>query len=154
MRVRAAKDGLVLRAIAGTNNVLLAMELSAAKRKGCLGFSLQRADLGTGERQWLSTGLRFSIDENNKSVTSARGPIQKFRWGDYTAEPGRRYVYRAVARYGSPSEIVREGIDAERLPDSDTIKGGVQVEVRTENTRDPETAIYFNRGAAASEAYV
>jgi hypothetical protein len=45
MRVKASKDGLTLRTIAGTNNVLVAMDLIEAKRKGCLGFSIERTDV-------------------------------------------------------------------------------------------------------------
>ena len=40
MRARASKDGLTLRIIAGSNNVLLAMDLEEPKQKGCLGFTM------------------------------------------------------------------------------------------------------------------
>jgi hypothetical protein len=77
------------------------------------------------------------------------------RASDYTLEPGKRYRYRAVARYEKVREIIDKGLDVEKRMVFDTIEGGVTVEVRTENNRLPaDTAIFFNRGAAASDAYV
>lgn len=154
MRARASKDGLTVRLIAGSYNVLLAMDLSEAKRANCLGFTIERTDLDTGDRRWLPNLVRFPSDPNGRNVTSARAPIQKFRWGDYTTEPGKRYRYRVVARYGSAADILGEGVSAEKPGAFDTIPGGVVVEVYTENSRLNETAVFFNRGAAASEAYV
>lgn len=168
MRAKASKDGLTLRAIAGTNNVLLAMDLIEAKRQGCLGFSIERTDVDTGDRRWLPNMLRFPSDQTDAPLpsdtkdkvkpgvlTTARAPLQKFRWGDYTLEPGKRYRYRAVARYEKVREIIDKGLEAEKRMVFDTIEGGVTVEVRTENNRLPaDTAVFFNRGAAASDAYV
>jgi hypothetical protein len=57
MRAKASKEGLTLRAIAGTSNVLLAMDLTDAKRAGCLGFSIERTDVETGDRRWLPNML-------------------------------------------------------------------------------------------------
>ena len=156
MRAKASKEGLTLRAIAGTSNVLLAMDLTGAKRAGCLGFSIERTEVETGDRRWLPNMLQFKSDTHDRTLlTTARAPLQKFRWGDYTLEPGKRYRYRAVARYGSAADVIDEGLDAEKRWVFDTIPGGVSVEVRTENNRLPaDTAVIFNRGAAASEAYV
>src|SRR5258706_15093853 len=122
MRARASKDGMTLRVIAGSNNVLLAMDLEESKRKGCLGFTIERTDLDTGERRWLPNMLRFDSDpldaadisqaaipsvgdevekksakkkaakkskpagpdQDAPMVSTARAPLQKFRWGDYT----------------------------------------------------------------------
>ena len=63
MRARASRDGLTLRVIAGTNNALLALDLSDAKRKDCLGFTIERTDLDTGERRWIPNMLRFPSDK-------------------------------------------------------------------------------------------
>jgi len=173
-----------LRVIGGSSNALLAMDLDEDSRKGCLGFSIERTDLDTGERRWLPNMLRFPSDplspaevpapgadtstENKKStkkakklpaemdvpmVSSARAPLQTFRWGDYTLDPGKRYRYRIVARYGTASDIIQEGKEADRRHDFDSIAGGVAVEIKTENNRSPDVAVFFNRGAAASRAY-
>lgn len=154
MRVKASKDGLTLRVIAGTNNALLALDLNDARRKDCLGFSIERTDLDTGDRRWLPNMLRFPSDPNGENVTTARAPLQKFRWGDYTIEPGKRYRYRAIARFGAAEDVRREGVGAEKPGAFDEIAGGALVEIRAENSRNDHTAVFFNRGAAASEAYV
>jgi phosphatidylserine/phosphatidylglycerophosphate/cardiolipin synthase-like enzyme len=143
-----------VRIIAGTHAVLLAFDLADERRAGCLGFSIERTDVGTGDRRWLPNSLRFMSDPNPEWVTTARAPLQKFRWGDYTTEPGRLYRYRVVARYGTPAEILAQGIDAERPGGFDAIPGGVALELRTEDCRNEATSIFFNRGAAASQAYV
>jgi phosphatidylserine/phosphatidylglycerophosphate/cardiolipin synthase-like enzyme len=199
MRARASKDGLTLRVIAGSNNVLLAMDLEDAKRQGCLGFTIERTDMDSGERRWLPNMLRFEADpldaadisqqaipsikgvpgdkpaksaksakvkapavkkskkaapeEDAPMVSTARAPLQKFRWGDYTLDPGKRYRYRVVARYGSAADIVKEGKESERRREFDSIAGGVSVEIKTESNRGSDVAVFFNRGAAASRAY-
>src|SRR5258707_1390725 len=165
MRAPASKDGMTLRVIAGSNNVLLAMDLEESKRNGCLGFTIERTDLDTGERRWLPNMLRFDSDpldaadiaqqaipavEDNKKkkpskkaktppaaapdqdapmVSTAGAPLQKFRWGDYTLDPGKRYRYRVIPRYDPPAKIVQDGKEAERRRDFDSIPGGVSVEI-------------------------
>lgn len=84
------------------------MDLPENKRAGCLGFSIQRTDLGpkgspppaTPQTRWLPNLLRFPKDTNDKNVTTDRAPVQKFRWGDYTARPGHAYRYQVTAQYG------------------------------------------------------
>jgi phosphatidylserine/phosphatidylglycerophosphate/cardiolipin synthase-like enzyme len=182
MRAQASKDGLTLRVIAGSNNALLAMDLSESKRHGCLGFTIERTDLDTGKRRWLPNLLRFPSDPLHPSglkpvkppkkpkgktkagagkapdmevpsVSSARAPLQKFRWGDYTLDPGKRYRYRVIARNGSAAEIAATGKEAEQRHAFDSIEGGVSVEVRTENNSAKDAGVFFNRAAAASRAY-
>ena len=154
MRARASKDGLTVRVIAGTHAALLAFDLADERRAGCLGFSIERTDVGTGDRRWLPNSLRFLSDPQKEQVTTARAPLQKFRWGDYTTEPGRLYRYRVVARYGTPADMIAQGLLAERPGGFDVIPGGVTLELRTEDNRSEATSIFFNRGAAASQAYV
>jgi len=182
MRAQASKDGLTLRVIAGSNNVLLAMDLIESKRHGCLGFTIERTDLDTGQRRWLPNLLRFPSDPLDRSelkivsppkkkkgktksgpgkapdmevpsVSTARAPLQKFRWGDYTLDPGKRYRYRVVARYGKARDIVDTGKKAEQRHAFDSIEGGVTVEVKTENNSAKDAGVFFNRAAAASRAY-
>ena len=150
MRAKAAKDGLTLRAIAGVNSVLLAFDLNDVLRPHCLGFSVERTDMDTGKRRWLPNMLRFSSDICAAGPTTARAPLQAFRWGDYTTGPGKHYAYRLVARSGTAADVIKEGTAAEK---GGNIDGGVTVEVRTENNAAPATAVFFNRGAAASKAY-
>jgi phosphatidylserine/phosphatidylglycerophosphate/cardiolipin synthase-like enzyme len=146
MRASQTKDGLTLRAIAGTNNVLLGIDLTPAKRTGCLGFSIWRTDLGAPAAAGPAVPkpfpslLRFVSDKDKAPTTSDLAPIQKFHWGDYTTHPGGHYRYKVTARYGKPGAL--------------TDGPSVEIEVTTENpATSRDAAVFFNRGAAASQAY-
>lgn len=152
MRVSMTKSGLTVRVIAGTHNAILAIDLQANKRTDCLGFSIQRTDLGPtakpfaeGERKsrWLPNMLRFPSDTSDGPITTEVAPLQKFRWGDYTLKPASTYRFRVVPRYGKPGKLTTRK----------ELKDGVEVEVTTEDSNAPETAIFFNRAAAASQAF-
>jgi phosphatidylserine/phosphatidylglycerophosphate/cardiolipin synthase-like enzyme len=151
MRVSAFQDGLTVRIITGTHSLLLGFDLEEAKRSGCLGFAIQRTDLGSSANplpvsqqnpRWILNRLRFPKDpsqDDYKPDTSDRSPVQKFRWGDWTVQPGENYRYTVTARYGTWDHL--------------TDGPSVQVEVSTEDPHAPQSSVFFNRGAAASEAY-
>ncbi len=151
MRASAVQDGLTVRIIAGTHSVLLGFDLEEARRTGCLGFSIQRTDLGPQsaplptqqqKSRWIPNRLRFPQDPSSRDYeldTSYHSPIQKFRWGDWTVHPGQCYRYQVTARYGT----------WDHLTDGPT----VQLEVNTEDAKSPLNSVFFNRAAAASEAY-
>lgn len=155
MRASTTKGGLTLRVIAGTRNAILAFDLQENKRKGCLGFSIQRTDFGPAEKpfspkqrkaRWLPNMLRFPsvpLSKDQKFSTTEDAPLQKFRWGDYTLDPGHTYRYKVIPRYGKPSKL-------ETRPE---FKDGVEIEITTEDPNFEETAVFFNRGAAASKAF-
>lgn len=151
MRASAVQDGLTFRVIAGTHSLLLGFDLDEAQRAGCLGFAIQRTDLGTPaaplpeSRQkpwWIYNRLRFPKDPlqgDYKPDTSDHSPIQKFRWGDWTVHPGECYRYRVTARYGTWDHL--------------TDGPSVELEIQTEDPSSPSSSVFFNRAAAASEAY-
>jgi phosphatidylserine/phosphatidylglycerophosphate/cardiolipin synthase-like enzyme len=151
MKASLSQDGLTLRVIAGTYSIILGIDLEEAKRAGCLGFSIHRTDIGPHgaplppeqqESRWLPNMLRFpkdTTDADETPTTTDRSPLQKFRWGDWTAQPGWVYRYSVTAKYGKWNQLI----------DGPT----VSVEVTTENPSHPNTSVYFNRGAAASNAY-
>ena len=144
MRVSKSSEGLTVRAIAGTHNIILGIDLDEKKRKGCLGFSIQRAKVDPkkkGEPEWkyLTNRLRFPHDKGAGPITSETSPVQKFRWGDFTTDPATEYRYRVTARYGT----------WDKLKDGPT----VELDVKTEDPSSLATAVFFNRGAAASQAY-
>jgi phosphatidylserine/phosphatidylglycerophosphate/cardiolipin synthase-like enzyme len=155
MRAGLTKNGLTLRVVAGTHSAILGIDLQENKRAGCLGFSIQRTDLGPaadplpeGQRatRWLSNMLRFpsdTLDPAKNPITTDRAPLQKFRWGDYTLEPASRYRFTVVPRYGKPG----------KLKTRPELADGVEVEVTTEDPAAPESAVFFNRAAAASKAF-
>jgi len=47
MKASATQNGLTLRLIAGTHNLIMGFDLQDEERTGCLGFSIQRTDLGS-----------------------------------------------------------------------------------------------------------
>lgn len=145
MRKRlTSENGLTVQAIAGTYAVLLGFDIASEKRNGLLGFAIHRVDKTEQESYWLSGGLRFPGASSEANSASTQGsPIQKFRWGDYTAKPDHHYQYMVQALYGQP--------DALKVGDS------VTIEVQTENPLQVGGGthqIHFNRSAAASQAYV
>ena len=89
MRARASKDGLTLRVIAGSSNVLLAMDLEETKRQGCLGFTIERTDLDSGERRWLPNMLRFDSDPLDAAI-SRRPPSRASGTRRKRNRPGRK----------------------------------------------------------------
>jgi phosphatidylserine/phosphatidylglycerophosphate/cardiolipin synthase-like enzyme len=152
MRAAITNNGLTLRVIAGTHSAILAIDLQENKRKGCLGFSLLRTDLGPVGKplpaakqtsRWLPNMLRFPTDKSDGPVTTETAPLQKFRWGDYTLQPASRYRFQLVPRYGKPGSLTTR-------PE---LAGGVTVEATTEDPEADETQVYFNRAAAASRAF-
>lgn len=154
MKSSITKNGLTLRVIAGTHCAIIGIDLQESKRAGCLGFSIQRTDLGPGPTKpprWLPNMLRFATApplKDGEFATTDTAPLQKFRWGDYALYPGQRYRYRVVPRYGTPDKLLWN-LDGHDPSDAD----GVSVEVTTEDPTHPETMVFFNRAAAASEAF-
>ncbi|HEX3579062.1 MAG TPA: phospholipase D-like domain-containing protein [Thermoanaerobaculia bacterium] len=144
MRKTAKSGGLTVRAIAGSNNVLIGIDLDPAKRAGCLGFTLQRSDVGTPAMRFLPNSITFAGTPEETQLDTENSPLQKFRWGDYTCKPGTAYKYTVTARYrdGNGTPV--------KLKDSDS----VEVDVTTEDPTQQATAVFFNRAAAASQAYI
>jgi phosphatidylserine/phosphatidylglycerophosphate/cardiolipin synthase-like enzyme len=155
VRASLTKNGLTLRVIAGTHSAILGIDLQENKRAGCLGFAIQRTDLGPAAdpfppekrtSRWLPNMLRFpsdTLDPAKHPITTDRAPLQKFRWGDYTLDPAHGYRFKVVPRYGKPGALTNRRELAE----------GVEVEVTTEDPASHETAVFFNRAAAASKAF-
>ncbi|HKZ83068.1 MAG TPA: phospholipase D-like domain-containing protein [Anaerolineae bacterium] len=183
MKVRAAKDGLTVQAIAGTYTVILGFDLEESKRAGCLGFSIQRTELdSTGaplEELWLANRLRFPSDAAGADTSSQAelpGPAAR---GGAAAEPVEMMVdFRPpepVEVKAPPNTTDRSPWQSFRYVDSkvepgrtyryrviaqygrwNQLKPGakVRVEVKMEDPKSPATAVFFNRAAASSQTYI
>ncbi|MFA5121760.1 phospholipase D-like domain-containing protein [Zavarzinia sp.] len=143
MRVRSGAGGFDLLAIGGSNVVLLAIDATPAARKGLLGFALKRSDASENQSYWLK-GLKVFEEvvpqpRPGDNYSTLEHPIQSFLWGDYTAKPGHRYGFVVRPVYGTPRNL-RYGED-------------ITVEVETEREDDGTHAVFFNRGAIASQAF-
>lgn len=161
MRSLAHSDVLKGRAIAGTYVVVLAWDFQAgqsSKRKGLLGFAIERAELdkhgGVIESYWMRSIKRFKDKDKGLPpgtlVSTADHPIQSFQWGDYTARAGRTYRYRIVPCYGTPKHLTLDDpsavtIEVQTEPEALATAGAADSAIRHD--------VYFNRGVIGSQAY-
>lgn len=143
MRARRTKNGLTVRAIAGSHVVLLGMSMPREDCDGHMGFAIHRTDYAGEEARWLSGIKTFEATDPGfvagSTYSTREHPVQGFTWSDYSAKPGRRYKYRVLALKGTPQDLqsFRE----------------VAVSVTTECEEGGDNDVFFNRGAAASQEY-
>src|SRR5262245_40172695 len=143
MRAATSKGGFDIRAIGGSHVVLLAIDATPAARKGLLGFALKRTDRVENQSYWLK-GLKVFREvvpqpQPGQRYSTLEHPIQSFLWGDYTAKPGRTYEFLLRPLYGAPHNL-KAGED-------------IAITVTTESEDSGRHAVYFNRGAIASQAF-
>ncbi|WP_223569851.1 phospholipase D-like domain-containing protein [Pseudomonas sp. BF-R-26] len=144
MRVLARndQDDFRVKAYAGTNGVLLAIDLAEPRRKGLLGFAIEKQQ---GNKPWLF--LFNSLTFPGKAHTfpqfhatpSDTAPLQKFRWADYAVNPGVTIHYRIHLAYGTA--------DAPQLGEF------LEVTLTTDNGLPAGQNVIFNRAVAASQAF-
>lgn len=143
MRNRQSQSGLTVNAIAGTNVVYLGVDLDPPKRKGCLGFAVQREDHTENEKAWLKGIKTFEASgpapDPGVKVSSRNHPFQSFQWADYSAKPKHDYTYTVLPLHGPPTNLA-EG-------------QAVAVKIATESEWGPRHSIFFNRGAVSSQEY-
>ena len=144
MRVTNESNGLKVQAIAGTYVVLMGFDLPEADCPGLLGFSIHRVDHTENEAYYLTAMKSFTETDPGFPAgalySTEDHPIQSFQWADYTAKPGHDYTYTVTARKGTPANLTTHATSA--------------VDVKTESPATGDHDIYFNRGIAASQAYV
>ncbi|EJM03113.1 hypothetical protein PMI18_01852 [Pseudomonas sp. GM102] len=144
MRVLARndQDDFRVKAYAGTNGVLLAIDVAEPRRKGLLGFAIEKQQ---GSKPWLF--LFNSLTFPGKAHTfpqfhatpSDAAPLQKFRWADYAVNPGVTIHYRVHLAYGTA--------DAPQLGEF------LEVTLTTDNGLPAGQNVIFNRAVAASQAF-
>lgn len=140
--VKNPQDDFRVKAYAGTNGVLLAMDLVEPRRKGLLGFAIEKQQ---GAKPWLF--LFNSLTFPNKAHTfpqfhatpSDKAPLQKFRWADYAVNPGMTLHYRVHLAYGTA--------DAVQLGES------LQLTITSDDGQPSNQSVMFNRAVAASQAF-
>lgn len=144
MRATKSKNGLKVHAVAGTYVVMFGFDLPEADCNGLLGFSIHRTDR-TEEEAYFLQGMKAFAETDPGfppgSLYSTRDhPIQSFQWADYSAKPGHDYRYEISALKGEPAALSPHAT--------------VVVEITTESPASGNHDVYFNRGVAASQAYV
>lgn len=137
-----AQDTFRLKAYAGTNSVLLAADVDASRKPGLLGFAIEQKE-GNKPWQWLLNSLTFPNTPHTLpkwgATPSHRAPIQKFRWGDYSIEPGVTCKYRVHLAYGHAAQP--------------TLDEALEIEVTTDDGKPKDHRAVFNRAVAASQAF-
>ena len=141
MRKRGQRNGIHVKTYTGSNAVLLAMNLPEERRKGLLGFAIEREQLSNGKRQWLQGLLHFpGVSREPGEPTSTQvAPIQRFRWSDYTVRAGEKYRYVVHAVYGTPDRL--------------RLDRGPSILVHPQTVLSGKQIVHFNRAAAASQAF-
>ncbi len=153
MRNTHSGSALSVRAIAGTHVVALAWDLKRNRMdtSKLLGFAVERTEFKTLARQtvverYFLRGIKRFEDKDKglppgTPVPTSEHPIQSFQWGDYTAKPSTAYTYRVVPATGLPKVLtLRDDL-------------AIAVDIRTEALNGAVHSIFFNRGAAGSQAY-
>lgn len=143
MRKKSSDGPLTVQAIAGSYVVMFGINMPKNKTQKLLGFAIQRKDIQENEVTWMR-GMKAFTDTNpmdglGANYSSREHPFQSFQWADYSVKPGRQYSYKIIAMRGTPTQ----------LTESET----VSLSITTEDEQDGKHAIFFNRGAAASQEY-
>lgn len=144
MRVLVAnpQDDFRVKAYAGTNGVLLAMDLAEPRRRGLLGFAIEKQQ---GDKPWLFlfNSLTFPGRAHTfaqfHATPSDKAPLQKFRWADYAVNPGMTIHYRVHLAYGTPN--------APQLGEA------LELTIRSDDGHPASQGVIFNRAVAASQAF-
>jgi len=135
-----ADDTFRVKAYAGTNGVLLAMDLAEARKPNFLGFAIEQNESAKGWR-WLLNSLTFPGQAHTipqwGATPSNIAPFQKFRWADYSIEPGTACKYRVHLAYS----------------DQPTLGEALEIDVCTDDGRPQDHRVCFNRAVAASQSF-
>jgi hypothetical protein len=137
--------GYQIFAVTGTNSVSFAIDFTKAEIQGLLGFAVERYDPSEDERYFLY-GFKvfksvFAAPAPEIMVSTRDHPVQSFVYDDFTAKPERTYTYYFYPIKGKPKNLDRS---AEPIP----------ITIQTEPAFSKlEHDIFFNRGAASSQAY-
>ncbi len=137
-----AQDTFRVKAYASTNGVLLAFDLDKTYKPGLLGFAIERKEPQHPWR-WLLSSLTFPGKAHTLpqwgATPSNLAPFQKFRWADYSIEPGTPCQYRIHLAYaGAPEPILKEALE---------------VEVTTDDGKPSDQRVHFNRAVAACQSF-
>jgi phosphatidylserine/phosphatidylglycerophosphate/cardiolipin synthase-like enzyme len=133
-------------AIIGSYVVLFGMTVNEKELAGFRGFAIERTDHTENEHYFLKNMLCFEQNEisavDMPLYSCFENPIQAFLWGDYTAKPLHEYTYKIHAMYGSAKNLKpRWALTFDKVTTAGPGGAG-------------EHEVYFNRGVAASQAYV
>ncbi len=144
MRYYNKKKSLKIYTVAGTQTVLLSLDIDKSKidNKQFLGFSFERKDKN-GNIKFLNGSKHFDSLINNDTIKDHDlkylSLVQTFYWHDYTADPGQTYTYTIKPMFGTPI--------------NHTPKYENSIKVTTEDLHSGKHSVYFNYGVTGSQGY-
>jgi phosphatidylserine/phosphatidylglycerophosphate/cardiolipin synthase-like enzyme len=139
MRFKNTSGFLKIFAVAGTQTVLLSLDIAKTRVQGkkLIGFSFERKDKDGQVKKLNGTKRFLSLSGTAKKNLSL---VQTYFWKDYTADPGEKYTYTVEAMFGT-ADIFAPGYK-------------VSIKVTTEALQQGMHGVYFNYGVTGSQAYV
>jgi len=143
MRYKNETKTLKLYAVAGTQTVLLAFDLTKAKASGdFMGFHIERTDKA-GKVLNLNGSKRFDSLVDDPLIIDPKvkfaSLVQSFFWKDYLADPGQTYKYTVKAMFGTARNFDAKFESTLKVTTEDFIKG--------------KHSVYFNYGVTGSQGY-
>ncbi|MEJ7608693.1 MAG: hypothetical protein WKF37_21090 [Bryobacteraceae bacterium] len=108
MRVRKTTQSLTLQATAGSNVVILGMDMAKEDCDGLLGFAVHRTDPSESTAKWMEGLKSFEVTQAlfpDRNIRPTNIPSRVFVVG-FTA--GRQYTYRVQALGGTPEGADRK----------------------------------------------
>ena len=131
-----------MKALAFSNNDMAIVAWTYDRHlDGCLGFAVYRQELTAGTEKPLPAMARFKTTQDQKNLTTAEAPVQKFWWKDLGVGRGSHVRYRIVPLGGAPGAL-KPLAGAQPL---------VSNSVTVTADRGAFDA-YFNRGIVATQA--
>ena len=141
MRYKNENQTLKLYAVAGTQTVLLSLDIAKSKLDGknFIGFWIERKDK-QGKILYLNGSKHFdSLATNPKPEIKNTSLVQSFYWQDYQADPDQTYTYTVKPMFGSAI--------------NHSPKYENSIKVITEKLHDGEHSVFFNFGVTGSQGY-
>lgn len=93
----------------GNNTCSVVVWLADKPIENCLGFSVRRINVATGEKVALPAYLPFPSQKKDSdgwtSRTTDEWPIQGFKWKDFGGKTGDTYKYEIVPMVGEPDTL-------------------------------------------------
>jgi phosphatidylserine/phosphatidylglycerophosphate/cardiolipin synthase-like enzyme len=137
-------NGYTVYAVTGVNTISFAIDFEKANTSGLLGFAIERNDLATNERKFL-TGFKvfqhlIPNPTADTTVSTLEHPMQSFVWEDMSLQPDQSYEYFFYPMTGTVGALKK----------GKPIKLTVTMEPLFS---DKEHDVFFNRGTASSRAY-
>jgi phosphatidylserine/phosphatidylglycerophosphate/cardiolipin synthase-like enzyme len=139
VRFKNENNTLKAYAVAGTQTVLLALDIDQSKvlNEEFMGFKITRRQ--AGKAPILLNGSKRFPKDDAQHPQQPLSPIQSYMWKDYTADPGTTYTYKFEAMFGNWDDLKP--------------KFQTELKVTTETLNEGEHSVYFNFGVTGCQAY-